>query len=112
VRVRSHEHVVTDDQWMLGPAADQGVLHHHGAVAQALAATDPDRAERIANSVTDESSKAEALSSIAQALAATDPRRATQLFTDAERIANSITFEDLKALALSDIAQALAALSS
>ena len=39
--------------------------------ALALAATDPDRAERIANTIADEYSKALALSSIAQALAAT-----------------------------------------
>jgi hypothetical protein len=39
--------------------------------AQALAATDRDRVERIANSITDEGSKASALSGIAQALAAT-----------------------------------------
>ena len=43
-------------------------------------------AERIASSITDESSKASALSGIAQALAATDPDRA-------ERIASSITSE-------------------
>ena len=58
-----------------------------------MAATDPGRAarllanaERIANSITDESSKASALSGVAEALAATDPDRA-------ERIANSITDE-------------------
>ena len=66
-------------------------------------------AERMANSITDESSKALALSRIAQALAATDPDRAARLSTDAERIANSITDKPSKALALSRIAQALAA---
>ena len=46
------------------------------AVARALAATDPDRAERIAQSITDESRKASALADVARALAATDPDRA------------------------------------
>ena len=53
-------------------------------VARALAAIDPDHAERIANSITDEYDKAETLSDVAGALAATDPDHA-------ERIANSIT---------------------
>ena len=57
-------------------------------------------AERIANSITDEDSKAEALTNMAQAVAATDPGRAARLFGDAERIANSITDEDSKAGAL------------
>jgi TIR domain len=62
-------------------------------------------AESIANSITRESSKAEALSGIAKALAATDPGRA-------ERIANFITSKFLRAAALRDIAAALAAMSS
>ena len=66
-------------------------------------------AERIANSITTEYTRAEALSGIAQALAATDPDRAARLLTDAERIANSITDGHSKAAALSRIAQALAA---
>ena len=66
-------------------------------------------AERIANSITDESSKASALSGVAEALAATDPDRAARLLTDAERIANSITDESSKAAALSGVAEALAA---
>ena len=45
------------------------------SIAEALAATDPDRAERIAQSITDDSSKARALARIAGALAATDPDR-------------------------------------
>ena len=53
------------------------------SVAKALAATDPDRAERIANSITNLDDQTAALSSVAKALAATDPDRA-------ERIANSI----------------------
>jgi hypothetical protein len=54
-------------------------------------------AERVANSITDESSKASALSGIAEALAATDPGRAARLLADAERVANSITVESWKA---------------
>ena len=53
-------------------------------MAEALAATDPDRAEPVANSITDELWKASALSGLAKVLAATDPNQA-------ERIANSIT---------------------
>ena len=45
-----------------------------------------DRAERIARSITDEDSKADALAGVAKILAATDPDRA-------ERIARSITEE-------------------
>jgi hypothetical protein len=61
-------------------------------------ATDPDRAERIASSITDESAKAEALHKVAHVLAAaTDPGRAERLFTDAERTASSITNEYVKA---------------
>jgi len=72
-------------------------------VAKALAATDPDRAERVANSViTDKPSHPWTLSAFAKALAATDPVRA-------ERIANSITDESTKASALFDVAKALAA---
>ena len=48
-------------------------------VAEALAVIDPDRAERIANSITEESAKAWALSDVARTLAATDPDRARLL---------------------------------
>jgi hypothetical protein len=68
-------------------------------------ATDPDRAERIANSFTDKYRRAPVLGEVATALAVTDPDRA-------ERIAKSIIYEDLKALALSGVAKALAAASS
>jgi hypothetical protein len=66
-------------------------------------------AERIANSITDESAKASALRDVAKAVAATDPGRAAWLFGDAERIANSITDESSKATALSGVAAAMAA---
>ena len=45
-------------------------------VATALAATDPDRSERIARSITSESYQVSALANPAKALAATDPDRA------------------------------------
>jgi hypothetical protein len=70
-------------------------------VAATLAATDPDHAERIARSITDERSEATALADVARALAGTDPPRA-------ERIARSITDERPKAKALADVAAALA----
>jgi hypothetical protein len=70
-----------------------------------LVATDPDRAERIARSITDESGKARALGEVAKTLAATDPYRA-------ERIARSITDEPQKVLALSGIAETLVSMSS
>jgi hypothetical protein len=58
-------------------------------------------AERIATSITNESSKASALSGIAQAVAAIDPDRAGCIVA-------SITDEYYKAVALSGIAQVLA----
>jgi len=75
----------------------------------AVAAIDPDRAERIANSITDEPKKAEALSSIAQALTTTDPDRAARLLAEAESIANSIIIETVKASALASIVRVLVA---
>jgi hypothetical protein len=61
-----------------------------------------DDAERIAYSITVESSKAWALRGVAEALAATDPDRA-------ERIAASISVRSSRASALSEVAKALAA---
>jgi hypothetical protein len=52
-------------------------------IAVVMAATDPDHAERIAQSITDKGHKAKAMISVAVALTATHPRRA-------ERIARSI----------------------
>jgi hypothetical protein len=66
-------------------------------------------AGRVADSITDKSAKASALSSIARAVAVTDPRRAARLFVDAERVADSVTSESAKGSALSNIAQALVA---
>jgi hypothetical protein len=76
-----------------------------------MAATDPGRAERIANSITTDSAKASALCDVARAVAATDPDHAARLFTDAERIANSISSEPAKASALRSVANKLAATS-
>ena len=59
-------------------------------------------AERIARSITSESSKATALAEVAAAVAATDPDRA-------ERIARSITSESSKAKVLAVVAAAVAA---
>ncbi|MGD0065108.1 MAG: hypothetical protein ABSB76_16875, partial [Streptosporangiaceae bacterium] len=55
-------------------------------------------AERIAGSITNELSRAQALAGVAQALADTSPDRA-------ENIAKSITIEPLKAQALAAVAR-------
>jgi hypothetical protein len=62
-------------------------------------------AERIANSIADETPKAWALSAVASTLAAAEPDRA-------EHIANSITDETTKASALAAVAAVPAARSS
>ena len=64
---------------------------------------------RVAQSITDEGSKALALARVAGAMAATDPDRAARLITDAERVAQSITGEYWKAEALASVAGAMAA---
>jgi truncated hemoglobin YjbI len=63
-------------------------------------------AERIAQSITDEFSKAEALAEVVRALAATDPDRAERI---AQSISQSITSEFSKGEALAHVARALAA---
>jgi len=78
-------------------------------IAWALAATDPVRAERMAQTIADEGWKARALAEIARALAATDPGRADRLGAEAENIAQSIIFAFSKASLLADIANTLAA---
>ena len=79
------------------------------SVAEALAATDPDRVarlgdevERLARSITNEYSKADALRRLAAALAVSNPDRA-------ERLARSITDGYSKAWGLISVAEALAA---
>ena len=71
-------------------------------VAVGRAATDPDHAEHLAQSITVEHLKAWALADVAGAVAATDPDRA-------EQIAQSISDDCSKAWALADIAAALTA---
>jgi TIR domain len=84
-------------------------------VAEALAASDPDRAERIARSMTLDTKKASALSGVAKALAASDPGRAARLITEAERVIPTISVDDAfgdfsRERLVSDVAQALAAI--
>jgi hypothetical protein len=79
-----------------------------GNVAEALAAINPDRAERITHAITDERWKVRAMREIAETLATTEPGRATQLLTDAERIAHTITNEHFRAYALREVARGLA----
>jgi Caspase domain len=74
-------------------------------VARKVAAIDPDHAERIAQSITDEQPRAWALAGIAEALAITDPDRA-------ERIAQSITSQAWKASALAGIAKMVVAIDA
>jgi TIR domain len=100
--------VVTAIERILAPLVSAAVVSGSiGGVAQKSPGpgrNDPARAtrlfadaERIANSVTDESGKALALNGVASALATSAPR-------EAERVANSITDESRKALALSEVA--------
>ena len=72
------------------------------AVALAAVTVDPDRSERIANTVPDRLTRANTLADIARALAAINPDRA-------ERIASGITTDKTtKAAALRDVAEAVA----
>jgi hypothetical protein len=71
------------------------------SVAEGVAATDPYRAERLAQSIDDKERKAMALNSIVGVLAATDPH-------GAESIARSITDKKWKGSALACVAEALA----
>jgi hypothetical protein len=68
------------------------------SLAGKLATADPDRAERIAHSITDKNTKARALASVAGMLATTDPDRG-------ERIAHSITDKSWMAGALARVAK-------
>ena len=65
-------------------------------IVQEVAVTDPDRAERIAQSIIKDQRKASALRSVARTVAATDPARA-------ERIAQSIIDAEQKVWALLEI---------
>jgi len=75
-------------------------------VAGAVAATDPDRAEQIAQSISDDCSKAWALADIAAALTATDANHAARLFTDAARATEWIIHDGSRASALAHIGKA------
>ena len=99
-RRRDHRQSITNEFWKVSAFI---------GIARALAATDPDRAERIAQSITDEFSKARVLADIATVLAATGSAGAAWVISEAEDIAQSITNEDSKASALADIASAVAA---
>ena len=76
------------------------------SIAKAMAATDPDGAERLALSIMDERQQVRALAGVATAVGAIDSERAARLLADAERIADSITAVNWKALALVNIAEA------
>jgi len=100
-------HNVRPDGNALGEAVQKGPERVRGDRARVTRLIGD--AERIAQSITSERSKASALAQVAGALAATDPDRATQLTADAERIAQSITSVTSKELALTEVAGALAA---
>jgi TIR domain len=88
---------------------DDGDEFELSLVASALAATDPDGAERIAQSITAEDDRASVLLKVAKALAATEPDRAARLFADAEDIAESHSFFDFrKVLGRIEVSDALA----
>jgi hypothetical protein len=78
-----------------------------------VAATDPDRAERFAQSITEKGWKAAALADTAKAVAAIDPDRAERLSTDAERICTAMPDfafgAPQKKRILVDVAEAVAA---
>ena len=80
-----------------------------GQTDQARATRILNDALRVAQSITDEGSKAWALARVAGAVAATDPDRAARLIADAERIAQSITTKGSKASVLARVAGAVAA---
>lgn len=103
------------------------------AVATAVAATDPDRAERIMRPMVEGHGRSFTLADIAKAMAATDPERAERIIRSmsdaglrekaradfvtttavadpdrAERVARSLTDDYLKACALADVVRGLA----
>jgi hypothetical protein len=78
-------------------------------VAEALAATEPDHAERVAQAITEPDRQARTLARVAQVVAAADPDRGARLTADAEHAARAITDESLKAVALDNVAAVVAA---
>jgi hypothetical protein len=100
-------------QQVLAAASGTGTVHQpqKGPKDRARAARLIADAERIAQSITFDSTRAYALAEVAKAVAATDPdhtERIAQLITDAERIAHSITDEYLKHITLTGLAKAVA----
>jgi hypothetical protein len=77
-------------------------------VVEALAPTDPERAESISTMIANEGVKAAAFAAISVALAHSDQDRAARILADAERIARRITDPYFRAAALAGIANALA----
>jgi tetratricopeptide (TPR) repeat protein len=71
------------------------------------AAVDPDRAERLAGTVTDPHQQARAWSAIARAVQPDDPDRAAVLNARAEQVARTIEDEPNRAWALDEVARTL-----
>jgi tetratricopeptide (TPR) repeat protein len=59
------------------------------AIAEALAAIDPERAEYLASTIKYENPRAKAMAKVARAMAARDPRRAERLLEEAGELATS-----------------------
>jgi hypothetical protein len=81
-------------------------------IAKAVAAADPERAERIAAAIYTGLSKVQALAGIAKAVATADPERAERLYARAERIAASMSSSYQKSQALADVAHAVAVIDA
>jgi hypothetical protein len=74
-------------------------------LANVLAATEPDHAELVGQSILEQYLRVKTLTEVAKVLVSTDPARAARLLTDAERIAMSVT--TFKADALAHVARAV-----
>jgi hypothetical protein len=94
---------ITDpgEQDLLGLGGGEQAQALVGA-ARAAAASDPDRAEALARSITDQTSQADALAAVARVVAAADPDRG-------EALARSITEPYKQAHTLGAVAQVVAA---
>jgi hypothetical protein len=79
-----------------------------GVVAEAVALTDPDHAEGIAQALTTESSKVAALVRLIAVAGATDPDRAVRLSADAEQITQSVADKNPRASSLTQFARTAA----
>lgn len=95
-------------QLALGQDTKAEILYE---LVTSLAGTDPDRAERLAGSISDRAArrKAAALGQVAAALAVRQQRRAERLIRKADRLARSIGDGYSRALAMADVAAVLAA---